>query len=69
MPGMDEPGGLHPFDRYTNPVDKNNIDPDGKYSWSTAVRHSENGRLEAGLSHGNWLQVAVTANLGNIPIL
>lgn len=44
----DEPGGLHPFDRTTNPVQKNTIDPDGKYSWATAVRHAENGRLEAG---------------------
>jgi len=44
----DEPGGLHPFDRTTKPVQKNAIDPDGKYSWATAVRHAENGRLEAG---------------------
>ena len=44
----DEPGGLHPFDRTTNPVQKNAIDPEGKYSWATAVRHAENGRLEAG---------------------
>ena len=44
----DEGDGLHPFDRTTNPVAKNDIDTDGKYSWSTAVRHSDNGRLEAG---------------------
>ena len=44
----DEPGGLHPFDRTTNPVQKNDHDPDGKYSWCTAVYHSEEGRLEAG---------------------
>ncbi|WP_244500137.1 nickel-dependent hydrogenase large subunit [Methyloceanibacter superfactus] len=44
----DEPGGLHPFDRTTNPVQKNTVDPAGKYSWATAVRHDENGRLEAG---------------------
>ena len=25
----DEPGGVHPFERYTNPVDKNDIDPVG----------------------------------------
>jgi hydrogenase large subunit len=44
----DEPGGLHPFDRTTVPVAKNDVDHNGKYSWSTAVRHAENGRLEAG---------------------
>jgi hydrogenase large subunit len=38
----------HPFDRITKPVAKNPVDFDGKYSWSTAVRHSESGRLEAG---------------------
>ena len=27
---------------------KNTVDMDGKYSWATAVRHEENGRLEAG---------------------
>lgn len=44
----DEPGGVHPFDRVTTPIDKNTIDPDGKYSWATAVRHLQAGRLEAG---------------------
>lgn len=44
----DEPGGLHPFDRTTVPTRKNTVDMKGKYSWSTAVRHSEEGRLEAG---------------------
>ena len=41
-------GAVHPFDRTTNPVSKNPIDPEGKYSWSTAVSHAESGRLEAG---------------------
>ena len=44
----DESGEMHPFDRTTTPVGKNPKDFDGKYSWSTAVRHAENGRLEAG---------------------
>ena len=44
----DEPGGIHPFDRTTKPVSKNTVDFAGKYSWSTAVRHVETGRLEAG---------------------
>lgn len=39
---------VHPFDRTTKPVDKNDINIDGQYSWGTAVSHSENGRLEAG---------------------
>ncbi len=38
----------HPYDRTTNPVSNNNQDFDGKYSWSTAVLHDENGHLEAG---------------------
>lgn len=44
----DEAGGLHPFDRTTKPVMKNTTDHNGKYSWAVAVRHAENGRLEAG---------------------
>jgi hydrogenase large subunit len=44
----DEPGGLHPFDRTTKPTQKNTVDMNAKYSWATAVRHAENGRLEAG---------------------
>ncbi|MEI4584063.1 nickel-dependent hydrogenase large subunit, partial [Klebsiella pneumoniae] len=44
----DEPGGLHPFDRKTVPTQKNTVNMDGQYSWSTAVRHDESGRLEAG---------------------
>ncbi len=44
----DEPSGLHPYERTTNPVAHNRIDPDGRYSWATAVRHEQFGRLEAG---------------------
>jgi hydrogenase large subunit len=44
----DEPGGLHPFDRTTVPTARNAVDHSGKYSWATAVRHADNGRLEAG---------------------
>jgi hydrogenase large subunit len=44
----DEGPAVHPFDRSTNPIAKNSLDPEGKYSWSTAVRHSESGALEAG---------------------
>ena len=44
----DEQGGLHPYDRTTVPLQKNERDPEGMYSWSTAPRHVENGRLEAG---------------------
>jgi hydrogenase large subunit len=29
------------------PIQKNTVDH-GKYSWAVAVRHDENGRLEAG---------------------
>ena len=45
-----EEGGadVHPFDRTTRPTPKNDIDYGGKYSWSSAVRHQEAGRLEAG---------------------
>jgi hydrogenase large subunit len=39
---------VHPFDRTTKPVQKNTIDHNGKYSWSTAVSHVDDGRLEAG---------------------
>jgi hydrogenase large subunit len=39
---------FHPFDRTTKPVQKNAIDHGGKYSWATAVRHEQAGRLEAG---------------------
>ncbi|MCF6275902.1 MAG: nickel-dependent hydrogenase large subunit, partial [Robiginitomaculum sp.] len=44
----DEPSGLHPFDRTTKPTMNNTMDHDGQYSWSTAVSHAEDGRLEAG---------------------
>jgi Ni,Fe-hydrogenase I large subunit len=44
----DEPGGLHPFERVTKPVQKNPTDFEKRYSWSTAVRHVEAGRLECG---------------------
>jgi Ni,Fe-hydrogenase I large subunit len=36
------------FDRATVPTQKNTVDKAGKYSWATALRHEENGRLEAG---------------------
>tara|TARA_B100000524_G_scaffold291725_1_gene166562 strand:+ start:633 stop:2231 length:1599 start_codon:yes stop_codon:yes gene_type:complete len=38
----------HPFDRTTNPIQKNELDFDNNYSWCTAVLHSENNHLEAG---------------------
>jgi len=38
---------VHPFDRTTRPVQNNDTDFEGKYNWSTAVLHSEFGRLEA----------------------
>lgn len=44
----DEPGGVHPFDRVTNPSQRTESDFQGKYSWSTAVWHAEAGRVEAG---------------------
>jgi Ni,Fe-hydrogenase I large subunit len=44
----DEPGGTHPFDRITIPKHDNATDFDARYSWSTAVRHDQVGRLEAG---------------------
>ncbi|MBN8924786.1 MAG: cytochrome-c3 hydrogenase [Rhodanobacter sp. 68-29] len=45
----DEGGAdVHPFDRVTRPTTKNAIDYAGKYSWGTAVRHQDAGRLEAG---------------------
>lgn len=45
----DEGGSdVHPFDRTTRPVQKNDIDYGGKYSWATGVRHVDAGRLEAG---------------------
>ncbi|ACK52645.1 nickel-dependent hydrogenase large subunit [Methylocella silvestris BL2] len=44
----DEPSGKHPFDRTTAPTRKNTVDAEGKYSWATAVRHAQAGRLEAG---------------------
>jgi uptake hydrogenase large subunit len=42
------PEEKHPYERTTQPIAKNAIDPEGKYSWATAVRHIESGRLEAG---------------------
>lgn len=39
---------IHPFQRTTKPIQKNDKDFDGKYSWSTAVTHEDYGRLEAG---------------------
>ncbi len=44
----DEQSGKHPFDRVTKPVGKNPVDHTKQYSWATAVRHDQNGRLEAG---------------------
>jgi hydrogenase large subunit len=44
----DEPDACHPFDRITRPTQNNAIDFAGKYSWSTAVAHDQDGRLEAG---------------------
>lgn len=44
----DEGDEAHPFDRVTNPIMNNEMDHEGKYSWATAVRHVEDGRLEAG---------------------
>lgn len=42
------PGDFHPYDRTTAAVQKNDHDFDGKYSWSTAVKDMQLGRLEAG---------------------
>jgi hydrogenase large subunit len=39
---------VHPYDRVTRPIQKNEIEFEGKYSWCTAVRHEDQGRLEAG---------------------
>lgn len=44
----EEKGPVHPYDRVTNPISKNDPDFNGKYSWSTAVEHVDLGRLEAG---------------------
>jgi hydrogenase large subunit len=44
----DEPGHLHPFERTTKAIQKNTIDHEGRYSWSVAVTHDQDGRLEAG---------------------
>ncbi len=45
----DEGGNdVHPFDRTTRPIQKNDINFDGKYSWATGVKHVDVGRLEAG---------------------
>jgi hydrogenase large subunit len=39
---------VHPYDRTTRPVQNNDRDFDGKYSWSTAVNDIELGRCETG---------------------
>ncbi|HEX2139006.1 MAG TPA: nickel-dependent hydrogenase large subunit [Woeseiaceae bacterium] len=44
----EEPDGQHPFDRTTTPARDTTSDYDGKYSWSTAPRHLNGGRLETG---------------------
>ncbi|MEO0967825.1 MAG: nickel-dependent hydrogenase large subunit [Cyanobacteria bacterium J06639_18] len=38
----------YPLDRKTKPIQNNTKDFNGKYSWSTAVKHQDYGRLEAG---------------------
>jgi uptake hydrogenase large subunit len=42
------PGGVHPFDRVTTPVQKNDANFTGRYSWATAVQDAAAGRLETG---------------------
>ena len=44
----EEPGGLHPLERLTQPTADNRTDYDGRYTWAVAVRDAEHGRLEAG---------------------
>jgi Ni,Fe-hydrogenase I large subunit len=44
----DEASPVHPFDRTTKPISKNDLDHNAIFSWSTAVAHVDNGRLEAG---------------------
>ena len=45
----DEGGAdIHPFDRTTKALQNNKGDFDGKYSWATAVKDMQYGRLEAG---------------------
>jgi Ni,Fe-hydrogenase I large subunit len=44
----DEKSGLHPSERITTPTQRTIADFDGQYSWSTAVRHVEFGRVETG---------------------
>lgn len=39
---------VHPFDRNVEPIQKNDHDFEGTYTWSTAVRDFELGRCEAG---------------------
>ena len=41
-------GDIHPFDRTTKPISNNDIDFERNYSWATAVRHKDLGRLEVG---------------------
>jgi hydrogenase large subunit len=44
----DEGPAVHPFDRVTTPSSANDLDFAKKYTWSTAVKHAEHGRLETG---------------------
>jgi hydrogenase large subunit len=44
----EESGAMHPFERVTKPISKNDPDFNGKYSWATSVSHADFGRLEAG---------------------
>ncbi|MEA5499320.1 nickel-dependent hydrogenase large subunit [Limnoraphis robusta Tam1] len=40
---------VHPFDRFTVPQQNNDVDfLEGAYTWSTAVKHQDMGRLEVG---------------------
>jgi len=41
-------GDVHPFDRTTQAIPNNHTDFSGNYSWCTAVKDLEYGRLEAG---------------------
>lgn len=39
---------VHPFNRTTTPTKNNTKDYDGAYTWASAVKHIELGRMEAG---------------------
>ncbi|WP_372878673.1 nickel-dependent hydrogenase large subunit [Spongiibacter marinus] len=44
----EDDGPTHPYSRKTQPSYQNDLDHNDKYSWSTAVLHSEHSRLETG---------------------